>query len=113
MPADFIMFALVHFIIAAEAGETAKATTTAAAINILILDLASGEETSDSAGSRGAHLPRRTFREEDNFSLQLRRSGLPDQKENPCSHDDSKNCPSLKGAVSGISGIPPSLPVRT
>jgi hypothetical protein len=30
------MFALVHFIIAAEAGETAKAATTAAAINILI-----------------------------------------------------------------------------
>src|SRR5690242_1416835 len=40
MLADFIMFALVHFIIAAEAGETAKAATTAAAINILILDLA-------------------------------------------------------------------------
>jgi hypothetical protein len=36
MPADFIIFALVHFIIAAEAGETVKAATTAAAINILI-----------------------------------------------------------------------------
>src|SRR5690348_18091877 len=113
MPADFIMFALVHFIIAAEAGETAKAATTAAAINILILDLASEKETSDSAGSRDTHLPRRTFREEDNFSLQPRRSGLPDQKENPCSQDDSENCRGLKGAGGGISGIPPSLPVRT
>jgi hypothetical protein len=36
MPADFIMLALVHFIIAAEAGQTAKAAITATAINVFI-----------------------------------------------------------------------------
>jgi len=36
MDMDFIMLALVHFIIIAEAGETAKAEATAAAIKIFM-----------------------------------------------------------------------------
>jgi hypothetical protein len=36
MAADFAMFAAVHFIIAAEAGETARAASMAAATSILM-----------------------------------------------------------------------------
>jgi hypothetical protein len=63
---DFIMLSDVHFIIAADAGDTAKAETTAAAIkNLIQTSLENGHQ--QQAGQQGTYSPRRAFPGEDNF----------------------------------------------
>jgi hypothetical protein len=65
--ADFIMLALVHFIIAADAGETAKAAIMAAAINVFILNLALGKRGQRYCRPARYESPGQAIREEDIF----------------------------------------------
>src|ERR1700760_1691697 len=72
---DFIKLSEVHFIIAAEAGDTAKAETIAAAIKNLI-QTSLGDESQRQAGQQGTHSLRRTFPQEDNFLAAMQRDGF-------------------------------------
>src|SRR5437588_3892251 len=64
--ADFARFSDVHFIIAAEAGVKAKAESIAAAINVLIANLA-WKANQRIAGFHDTYSPPDTFPEEDIF----------------------------------------------